>query len=75
MTIPDTPASSTPTSYLVDTNVLLRDTDADSAQHATARAALKTLEGLNARFIVAPQNLIEFWAAATTLSERIREAL
>ncbi len=65
MTTPGTPVPSTPSGYLVDTNVLLRTTDASSAQHATARAALKTLEGQNARLIVAPQNLIEFWAAAT----------
>ena len=45
--------------------MLLRDTDASSAQHDTARAALKALADQNARLIVVPQNLIEFWAAAT----------
>lgn len=60
MTFPDTP-----TRYLIDTNVLLRDSDANSTQHTMARAALKTLESQSARLIVAPQNLIEFWAVAT----------
>lgn len=56
---------STLTSCLVDTNVLLRDSDASSAQHLIARTALKALAGQNTHLIVAPQNLIEFWAAAT----------
>jgi predicted nucleic acid-binding protein len=50
---------------LIDTNVLLRLTDAASTQHAMARAALNALGSQNMRLVVAPQNLIEFWVVAT----------
>lgn len=51
--------------YLLDTNILLRDTDESSAQHETARAALLNLAGAGAQLFVAPQVLIEFWAVAS----------
>lgn len=51
--------------YLLDTNILLRDTNESSAQHETARAALLKLASAGAQLFVAPQILIEFWAVAS----------
>lgn len=51
--------------YLLDTNILLRDTDTAGAQHGTARAALLKLAGDGAPLFVTPQVLIEFWAVAS----------
>lgn len=51
--------------YLLDTNVLLRDTDQSSAQHETARTALLNLASTAAPLFVASQVLVEFWAVAS----------
>jgi predicted nucleic acid-binding protein len=51
--------------YLLDTNVLVRSADPQSAQHAAATAAISSLTASGALLHVAPQVLIEFWAVAT----------
>ncbi len=58
-------ASTHAPAYLLDANILLRHTDATSAQHATARGALATLAGRGARLCIVAQSLFEFWAVAT----------
>ena len=51
--------------YLVDSNVLVADVDTTHLHHNTARTALTQLGRQNVRLCIAPQNLIEFWVAAT----------
>ncbi|MBV9868412.1 MAG: PIN domain-containing protein [Abitibacteriaceae bacterium] len=58
-------ASAKPVLYLVDTNILLRDVDASHSHHATTRQALRFLATTGAPLCLIPQNLIEFWVAAT----------
>lgn len=50
---------------LIDTNVLLRAADTQSAEHTTARAAVASWLATREELCIAPQNLIEFWAVAT----------
>lgn len=51
--------------YLVDTNVLLRHLEPGTPMAAEARAAVAALAGRGERLAIAPQNLVEFWNAAT----------
>jgi predicted nucleic acid-binding protein len=51
--------------YLLDTNVLLRFSDAASPAHATAVDAVAVLLSRGGRVYITAQNLIEFWAVAT----------
>lgn len=51
--------------YLLDTNVLLRDSDELSAQHEHARRALHALTASGAELCLVPQSLYEFWAVAS----------
>lgn len=51
--------------YLLDTNVLLRFSDATSPVHATAVDAVAVLLSRGDRVYITAQNLIEFWAVAT----------
>ena len=51
--------------YLLDTNVLLRFSDAASPVHATAVDAVAVLLSRGDRVYITAQNLIEFWAVAT----------
>ena len=51
--------------YLLDTNVLLRFSDAASPVHATAVDAVAVLLSREDRVYITAQNLIEFWAVAT----------
>jgi predicted nucleic acid-binding protein len=53
------------TDYLLDTNVLLRFSDAASPVHATAVDAVAVLLSRGDRVYITAQNLIEFWAVAT----------
>jgi predicted nucleic acid-binding protein len=52
-------------SFLVDTNVLLRLADENSAEHTTAKAALERLLGADETVFIGTQVLVEFWAVAT----------
>ena len=52
-------------SYLVDTNVLMRLIVLKDPLSQTARTAVDALQEDRACLLVAPQNLIEFWAVAT----------
>jgi predicted nucleic acid-binding protein len=52
-------------SYLVDTNVLLRLAQRTHSMHVDARRALAGLRKQGEELCIIPQNLIEFWAAAT----------
>ena len=52
-------------SYLVDTNVLTRLIVLKDPLSQSARAAIDQLQQDRAGLLVAPQNLIEFWAVAT----------
>lgn len=52
-------------SYLVDTNVLLRLAQRTHLMHVDARRALASLRKQGEELCIIPQNLIEFWAAAT----------
>jgi predicted nucleic acid-binding protein len=54
--------------YLLDTNVLLRFSDAASPVHATAVDAVAVLLSRGDRVYITAQNLIEFWAVATSSS-------
>ena len=56
-------------SSLVDTNVLLRISDLDSADHSIARAALFNLTHRGHTLYIAPQNIMEYWAVATRRRE------
>jgi predicted nucleic acid-binding protein len=63
------PVSSSPAGlandWLVDTNVLLRSVEAGHPMQAIARQALQSLTAGGATLCISPQNIIEFWAAAT----------
>ena len=52
-------------SYLVDTNVLLRAAEPQSARHGIAGAALERLLRGSEQCFVAPQVIVEFWAVVT----------
>jgi len=51
--------------FLIDTSVLVRRADPQSAQHAAATTAIPNLTASGVTLHVTPQNLIEFWAVAT----------
>jgi predicted nucleic acid-binding protein len=51
--------------YLVDTNVLLRAGDPNSAQHSAAIEAVGRLISRNHEVCLAPQVISEFWVVAT----------
>ena len=51
--------------WAVDTNVLLRTTDAGKTAQSAAEGAIETLRLSGETLSIFPQNLIEFWAVAT----------
>lgn len=51
--------------YLIDTNVLLRRTDADSADHPICTEAVDRLLVAGKNLCICAQVLIEFWAVST----------
>jgi predicted nucleic acid-binding protein len=51
--------------WAVDTNVLLRSTDAGEPSQSVAEAAIEALRLRGDSLSVFPQNVIEFWAVAT----------
>ena len=51
--------------YLVDTNVFLRSAAPKSIHHVVAVQAMKRLASRGEELLLAPQVLMEFWAAAT----------
>lgn len=51
--------------YLLDTNVLLRVLQTESAQHDEAASALAVLLSREDELCIAPQVMVEFWCAAT----------
>ena len=51
--------------YLIDTNVLLRAAAPKSVHFAAAVEAIKQLASRGDELLLAPQVLMEFWAAAT----------
>jgi predicted nucleic acid-binding protein len=53
------------TSYLVDTNLLLRASDSGSSLYQQASDALAALAAGGGQVYITPQNLIEFWAVVT----------
>jgi predicted nucleic acid-binding protein len=50
---------------LLDTNILLRYANSADSAHPTARAAVGTLNGAGETLCIVPQNVYEFWVAAT----------
>jgi len=52
---------------LLDTNILVRLTNAADKHCASSREAIRTLLRRHERVIIVPQNLYEFWAVATRL--------
>ena len=54
-----------PSRYLLDTNILLRRADNQSALHQRATEAVASLLASRALVCLTPQNLIEFWNVAT----------
>ncbi len=55
--------------YLVDTNVLVRTAEPDSAQHFAATEAVRRLISRNHEVCLAPQVISEFWVVATRPTE------
>jgi len=50
---------------LLDTNILLRHASAADPLYAIADAAISVLKGRRQKLTIVPQNLYEFWSAAT----------
>jgi predicted nucleic acid-binding protein len=53
------------TSYLIDTNVVLRSVESASAEHPAVVSAVAALLENGEELFVAPQVLVEFWVVAT----------
>lgn len=53
------------TPYLIDTNLLVRVADGNSATHLLAIEAIEKLLNQQHKVYITGQNLIEFWAVAT----------
>jgi predicted nucleic acid-binding protein len=53
------------TTYLIDTNVLLRSVQGKSAEHPSVVSAIALLLEKGEELFLAPQVLVEFWAVAT----------
>jgi predicted nucleic acid-binding protein len=53
------------TSFLIDTNVLLRFADDRSPEHGIAATAVEHLLSAGNTLCICPQVLVEFWAVAT----------
>jgi predicted nucleic acid-binding protein len=51
--------------HLIDTNILLRSSDADSPSYQKTRDCISNLLSAGEEFWIAPQNTVEFWAVAT----------
>jgi hypothetical protein len=49
----------------LDSNILLRMSDATSAQNPVAMSALGKLRAAGEELAIFPQNIYEFWSAAT----------
>ncbi len=58
-------APASPTSYLLDTNLLTRSAQPQAPEYPIATAAIAKLLRQGDRLCLTPQNLIEFWAVAT----------
>ncbi|NJR52341.1 MAG: type II toxin-antitoxin system VapC family toxin [Leptolyngbyaceae cyanobacterium CSU_1_3] len=56
--------------FLVDTNILLRNVEREHPMHHDAATAILNLMQRGNRLCVIPQNLIEFWNVATRPAER-----
>lgn len=52
-------------SYLIDTNILLRLAQPNHAMHQFSVNSIATLRQQQTMLYIVPQNLIEFWTAAT----------
>ena len=50
---------------LLDTNILLRHASAADPLYAISDEAISVLKGRGRKLIIVPQNLYEFWSAAT----------
>ncbi len=57
-------------SYLVDTNVLLRLALRDNSDHGVVQSAVAKLQGANAALFFTHQNISEFWNVATRSEEQ-----
>lgn len=55
--------------YLLDTNILVRLTDTQSAHHEIANGVVRQLQP-DHQLVVVPQNLIEFWNVVTRPAAR-----
>ena len=53
------------TSYLLDTNILLRASDPGSSKYMLTMSSLTKLLARGEQIYITTQNLIEFWAVAT----------
>lgn len=56
--------------YLADTNVLLRSSQPAHPMHAQAASAVQLLLNRGEAVCILPQNVIEFWNAATRPADR-----
>jgi predicted nucleic acid-binding protein len=54
---------------VVDTSILARVVNLDDPAHGTAAEALKKLRAQGETLVIAPQNIMEFWAVATRPAE------
>lgn len=50
---------------LADTNILIRMVNQSDCEHLTASSAVESLRQQGAEICIAPQNIVEFWNAAT----------
>ena len=57
-------------SYLVDTNILLRSADRSHPSSTSATNAIEILLRRGEQLYITPQNLIEFWNVATRPREK-----
>ena len=53
---------------LLDTNVLMRLTNEDDPQRPTAKKAVEILESAGGELFIVPQNVYEYWTAATRVA-------
>jgi len=58
------------TSYLADTNVLLRLSKSNDPEFPLVRSAVRALKASGERLCYTPQNIVEFWNACTRPADR-----
>ncbi|MGO9519670.1 MAG: type II toxin-antitoxin system VapC family toxin [Candidatus Korobacteraceae bacterium] len=58
------------TSYLADTNILLRLSKSNDPEFTLVRGAVRALKARGERLCYVPQNIVEFWNACTRPADR-----